>query len=248
MNKFKIVTPAYNCEKWMEKTIKSIAKQTYENFDCLIIDDMSTDKTAEIALKHIGGDERFSLQVNKEKKYALRNFYEGFQTISNDKEDILITMDGDDWLSDETVLQKVDDVYNKTNCLITYGSFIEYPSGITHKYYLYPYDNYVIENNLFRNVPWKASQLRTFKRKLWDKIKISDLIDTETGDFYHVTCDLAMMFPMMEMAGNRSQHIGDLIYVYNKQNPLSDMYVREREQLLKASQIRKKQKYLKENF
>tara|TARA_B100000131_G_scaffold277235_1_gene280938 strand:+ start:892 stop:1620 length:729 start_codon:yes stop_codon:yes gene_type:complete len=235
--------PSYNCEAWIQKGIESVRSQTYKNFKCHIIDDCSTDRTAQIVQSQIEGDDRFSLTVNKERNYALHNFYEGFRHASDSDEDILVTLDGDDWFAGDFVLDRVNKAYEETNCLMTYGSFIEYPSGVTHPYYLTPYNDQVLENSLFRDVPWKASQLRTFKKKLWDKVKKEDLFDAATGTFYEVTYDLAMMFPMLEMAGKRSTHIKDLIYVYNKQNPISDMYVREQEQLQKAEEIRKKPRY-----
>jgi len=243
MINFKIVIPAYNCEKWISKTIESIKNQNYKNFECLLIDDMSTDKTYEIMTQYSNGDSRFNCLLNFEKKFALKNFIDGFSMISNNSEDILINIDGDDWLASENVLQKVADMYDKTDCLMTYGSFVEYPSKIVHQYYLSPYDDYVIENNIFRNVPWKASHLRTFKKKLWDKIDLADFINEETGKYYEVACDLAIMFPMLEMSHSRSRHISDLLYVYNKQNPLSDMYVKEEEQIRISNQIRIKKKY-----
>ena len=113
---------------------------------------------------------------------------------------------------------------------------------------LTPYSDYVIENNLFREEVWKASHLRTFKRKLWNSIHKEDLIDLKTEEFYEVTCDLAFMYPMLEMAHERSRHLRDLSYVYNKENPLSDMYIKEQAQLSIASEIKGKKKYHRKEF
>lgn len=240
---FKIVVPAYNCQEWIGKTINSIRNQSYKNFECLLVDDVSSDNTYQQMKIHSSGDSRFSCVLNTEKKFALKNLIDGFEKISQNPDDVLITVDGDDWLANENVLQKVADCYNNTDCLMTYGSFVEFPSGITHSYYLSAYDNYVVSNNLFRNVPWKASHLRTFKKKLWQNIKSVDLINPETNKHYEVAWDLAFMFPMLEMAAERSKHIADLLYVYNKENPLSDMYIKEKQQLKIAKFIRNKNKY-----
>lgn len=43
-----IITPAYNSEKFIAETIQSVLAQTYQNWELLIVDDCSTDKTAEI--------------------------------------------------------------------------------------------------------------------------------------------------------------------------------------------------------
>ena len=248
MNNFVIVIPTYNCEEWIGRTIESVRTQTYGNFKCFVIDDCSTDRTLEIAKKTIDGDEKFLLASNKERNLALHNIYHGFLHASDHEEDILITLDGDDWFYDDKVLEKVNTIYEKTDCLITYGSFVEYPSGVTHPYYSTPYDNSVIENNLFRDVPWKASHLRTFKRKLFDMIKKDDLGDPRTNKFYGAGWDLAFMYPMMEMAGERSEHIAEPLYHYNKINPISDMYIREAEQLATAEFIRRLPKYSKVEF
>ena len=50
-NKFKIVIPSYNNEKWIEHNTASIIRQTYKNYDVLYINDKSTDKTLELILR-----------------------------------------------------------------------------------------------------------------------------------------------------------------------------------------------------
>lgn len=43
-----IITPVYNCEKLIKETIKSVQEQTYENWEMILVDDCSTDKSEEI--------------------------------------------------------------------------------------------------------------------------------------------------------------------------------------------------------
>lgn len=47
-----IITPTYNCAKFIGFTIESVMKQTYENWEMIIVDDASTDNTEEIVKKY----------------------------------------------------------------------------------------------------------------------------------------------------------------------------------------------------
>lgn len=64
-----IVMPVYNCEKFLNETIVSVLKQTYDNWELLLIDDASTDRSAEIIYKYLNNEKRIvyvKLQDNKE--------------------------------------------------------------------------------------------------------------------------------------------------------------------------------------
>lgn len=54
-----IVIPAYNAETYLTKTLNSIAQQTLVNFECIVVDDGSTDSTANIVESY--GDKRFKV-------------------------------------------------------------------------------------------------------------------------------------------------------------------------------------------
>ena len=45
------------------------------------------------------------------------------------------------------------------------------------------------------------------------------------GDFVQATCDKVMMVPMIEMSAGRFRCIDEVLYVYNAQNPISDMRI-----------------------
>jgi len=47
-----IITPTFNSEKYLEETLKSISNQKFKNFELIIIDNLSTDKTLQIVKKY----------------------------------------------------------------------------------------------------------------------------------------------------------------------------------------------------
>ena len=44
-----VITPMYNAEKFLSASINSVLNQTFKDFELILIDDCSTDKTLEIA-------------------------------------------------------------------------------------------------------------------------------------------------------------------------------------------------------
>lgn len=61
MDKVTMIIPAYNAEKTIEKCLDSVLNQTYSNLEILIIDDGSSDRTAEIVNKYSKQDSRINL-------------------------------------------------------------------------------------------------------------------------------------------------------------------------------------------
>jgi glycosyltransferase involved in cell wall biosynthesis len=243
-NRFIVVVPFYNVQDWIKFNLRSVKKQDYSNFTCVLVDDISTDQTAQIIEKEIAGDDRFILVRNQEKKFALRNIYEGILEADPQPEDIIVTLDGDDWLSSAGVLSYLNDFYNREDCWLTYGSYIEYPAGTRGKF-ARQIPTSVMQNNAYRVSEWHSSHLRTFKYHLWSKIENSDLKDTE-DNFYRMAWDLSFMFPMLEMCGaEKSRYIEKMLYVYNLSNPLNDHKTNHQLQLRLEAEIRSKAKYNK---
>jgi glycosyltransferase involved in cell wall biosynthesis len=244
-NHFKIIVPMYNVGDWIANNINSIKKQKYENFQCILIDDISTDNTVEIVKELIADDDRFKLYINEEKKFALKNIYEGVLHSNPDDQDIIVTVDGDDWLYHDMVLNVLNYVYEEEKCYITYGEYVKLNDlvrGAVIPNGSHDFPEHIVENNLFRKYRWISSHLRTFKYGLWKRIKKEDLLDQE-GNFYKMAWDVAFMMPMLEMAGHRNKFIPDILYVYNNHNPINDYKVDSSLQLELDRQIRLKPSY-----
>ena len=61
MSKVSIIMPVYNAEKYLCEAIESVLKQTYTDFELLLINDMSTDDSKQICIKYAKTDSRIVL-------------------------------------------------------------------------------------------------------------------------------------------------------------------------------------------
>lgn len=58
-----IITPTYNCAKFIARTIDSVKAQTYENWEMIIVDDRSQDNTKEIVEDYMKNDPRIQYHL-----------------------------------------------------------------------------------------------------------------------------------------------------------------------------------------
>jgi glycosyltransferase involved in cell wall biosynthesis len=222
-NKFKIITPSYNNEEWIEYNIASILNQTYENYEVLYVDDASTDNTYTKVLDIVGDLPNWKVITNPKNMGATSNYFENLDFVNDD--DILIHLDGDDWFYDENVLSKINDFYNKEECWMTYGGFIVWEGhdkdpGIPHPQST-EYPEFVHKHKKYRQDLWRASHLRTYRGfliKSVNKDSVKDLIEKE---YYWHASDLAFQYPCLEMCPSDKIKLIDFyahVYNHSKQN------------------------------
>ena len=99
MNRLSVIIPVYNGEKYIEKTLESMVTQTVENFEVIIVDDGSTDGTAEICRKYCDEyNDFFYIYQEHKGVYAARN-----AGIEKAKCEYFLFLDCGDLLTDESI-------------------------------------------------------------------------------------------------------------------------------------------------
>ncbi len=88
-----VILPFYNAEKTLKSALQSISEQTFRDFECLLINNNSTDLSVEIAQKFCNEDSRFSI-LHEAKQGVVHAHNKG---LSAAKGKYLIRMDADDW-------------------------------------------------------------------------------------------------------------------------------------------------------
>ncbi len=253
-NKFRIITPSYNNEEWIEYNLASILNQTYTNYKVTYIDDASTDSTYQKVKEIVGELPNWNVIKNSENRGAMYNYFNNLSTYIKDPEEIIIHLDGDDWLYDETVLEKLNAFYNEKDCWMTYGGFIVWDGEDTEPTLPYPqsteHPEFVHKYKLYRQDLWRASHLRTYRAFLLQAVNLEDLRSLEDGEYYWHASDLAFQYPCMEMCPKEKIQVVDFFDCVYNHSKANQVRTHEREAASNAKyeiEIRNRKKY-KENL
>lgn len=93
-----VVIPVYNSEKYLEKCLDSILKQTYKDLEIICVDDGSADKSFNILKKYASKDNRLKCYKNDLKGVsAARNY-----ALARCSGDYVLFVDSDDWIDETT--------------------------------------------------------------------------------------------------------------------------------------------------
>lgn len=240
--KISIITPFFNSEKYIEKTIHSIASQDYDNYECFLINDASTDNTLNVVEKTIETlpeniKSKFTIINNVENKGAVYNQVNTIRNLTDS--DIIMMIDGDDWLNyDNSIFDFYNNIY-KNDIEFTYGSCWSLVDNIPLIAQEYPPE--IKENRDYRNYKFNwgmpYTHLRTFRKYLINDISDNKFKD-ENGNWFKAGGDNATFYNIIEKADpNKIKVIQNIHYVYNDTNPLNDYKVNGEEQNLVARKI-----------
>lgn len=105
--KIGIIIPNYNYEHTIEKCLNSIANQTYDNYEVIFVDDMSTDNSLKIAYSFIDKIEHIKIIALRQKRLNGGARNEAYLHLSDDV-DYVYYVDSDDWLYDNHALEKIN--------------------------------------------------------------------------------------------------------------------------------------------
>lgn len=168
-----IIVPIYNVENYLRQCLDSIQNQTYQNFECLLINDGSPDNSADICREYVSKDSRFRYFEKENGGVSLaRNL-----GIELSEGDYITFIDSDDWLENDA-LDQLYGALKKENADISIGRYNSYDET-RYVYMIYvtdPDDSLeVIEGKAImdregveevRNGNWTVAVLKLFKREL----------------------------------------------------------------------------------
>ncbi len=163
--KYSVVIPAYNCEKTVEKAIRSVLAQTYSNLEVIVIDDGSKDNTATILDDVAKEDPRIFVYHAKNKGVA-KTRKEG---VSLAVGEYILFLDADD-LFEASLIKEVDDALDRRRIdLIEFGYM---SAGKVH----YPLYDCASQTDFFRTVFAHTIINGTEAVVMWNKVYRKELL------------------------------------------------------------------------
>lgn len=201
-----IIVPVYKVEKYLHRCIDSILKQTFTDFDCILIDDGSPDSCPAICDDYAIKDNRIVVVHQKNRGVsAARN-----AGLDNAQGEWIVFVDSDDWL-EPCALEKLYNKQCETNADIVIGSFKEYYRDRAREII---FDVYIISD--------KQKMLSDFFLKkyknVWGKLYRSSLFEdiTQPSNFIYGE-DAVVNFQIINSASCHTVvEIKDIVYNYDR--------------------------------
>ena len=122
MPKVSVITPAYNASKFIGETIESVLKQTFQDWEMIIVDDCSTDDTLKIANEFLKKDPRIKIIQNERNSGVAATRNHGLDVAIGD---FIAFVDSDDlWLPEK--LEKQLKFMEENDVALTYTKYQNY--------------------------------------------------------------------------------------------------------------------------
>lgn len=102
-----VLTPVYNGEEFLEECIESVLKQTYSNWELVLVNNKSTDGSLDIMEKYAAEDKRIRIHNNREFLSQMENLNHTFRQTSKESSYCKV-LHADDWMFPECLTRMVE--------------------------------------------------------------------------------------------------------------------------------------------
>lgn len=233
-----VISPFWNAENYLEKHIKSVAQQDYQDYLHILINDNSDDNSKLIVDNTIKQVKTNNIVViNREQNNgAIFNQMSAIEEFV-DQDDIVMFLDGDDWLvNNNTLFHYYNDLYHQ-GYEFTYGSMWSVADNIPLIAQEYP--EHVKKTKSYRShhFNWKIpyTHLRTVLGKHVIDLNHTKFKDKD-GNWMRAGHDNPFFYEMIERVNPSKVFCNkEVVCNYNDSNPLNDYKIRTDEQNQNAS-------------
>ena len=121
-----VFVPTYNSEKYLRECLDSVLNQTFQDWECVISDDASTDKSVEIAREYEKKDPRFKVLTHGENIGAANNWNRAKE---NNKSFATKILCADDYLMLDALKEQLDILKRNETAIVFSERHIIFPNG-----------------------------------------------------------------------------------------------------------------------
>lgn len=149
-----VIVPCYNQGEYLAEALESVLVQTYCNWECIVVDDGSTDNSKEVALSFCNKDKRFKYiwQENHGPSVARNN------AIANSQGRYILPLDGDDKIHKDYIYYAATLLNKREDVKIVYCRAELFGLG-TGEWELLDFniDKFLLSNNIFCSAMFRRS-------------------------------------------------------------------------------------------
>ncbi|GAB1855737.1 glycosyltransferase [Flavobacteriaceae bacterium MHTCC 0001] len=180
-----IIIPTYNRGNIIEETLNSVLQQTYHNWECIIVDDGSTDNTDTILKKICERDPRFIYTKRPTNRVKGANSCRNYG-LELSQGTYINWFDSDDYMFPQFIEKKINVLKNKDSDFVISKSMFFYENDITkNKPYNYTLNQYKIThyNFICHKINWLTPDFMVLKKVLNNKILFNEKLLTTAQEY-----------------------------------------------------------------
>jgi len=205
MEKVVFISPMYNAAPHLNDLIESLREQTSDSWEHVIVDDMSTDNSYELAIELTKDDNRFTVIKNTEKKWALRNVIEVARKYEKDSRIVVANIDADDALCNEKTVEILLKSYQDPELDTAWTAHSWDINGMN------------ISRDLPTTInpyqyPWCTSHLKTWRASTMLGVDDENFKNLD-GEWFKRGYDQALYLPLLYLS-NKKKFIDEICYLY----------------------------------
>lgn len=167
-----VIVPIYNASTFLVKCLSSLREQTFTNWECLLINDGSTDDSENICKEYCAVDQRFYLYTKQnEGPSAARNY-----GIERSKGKYIYFLDSDDYLENDLLLSLYSEMENGFD-MVSCNYIREDVNGCVLRYSNFPSIQYVF-STIEDKCSFLCKKLTNYQcgTELWNRLFRRDVI------------------------------------------------------------------------
>ncbi len=215
-----IMMPVYNCEQFLDGCIASCMNQTFQDFELILVDDGSSDKSGIIADSWQKKSPDRIKVVHKQNEGA---YFTRKRCMKEASGEFFFFIDADDRLIGKDSLEKIHDAVEETNCDLL---FFDASTKIdkSERMFRYPYhDLQIFEDDNLSEIYRLFLDTKKFQH-LWNKVfhrRLADLNTVEDSFSFRMLRDGPYQIVPIISKTKKAAYLDEVLYYYRNDNSAS---------------------------